>query len=45
MTSQIGRFELRTNETSQLGPSHSRTSRDVVMTSQHGLRRLDLYES
>ena len=48
-TSQIGRFELRTNEedvtkTSQVGRSHSRTSRDVLMTSQHGPRRLNLCE-
>ena len=28
-----------------IGPPHSRTSRDVAMTSQHGPQRLDLYET
>ena len=31
--------------TSQRGLPHLRTSRDVVMTSQHGPQRLNLYEN
>ena len=38
-------YQWDVTETSQIGPSHSRTSRDVVMTSQHGPRRLDLYDT
>ena len=39
-------YQWGVTKTSQIGPSHSRTSRDVVvMTSQLGPRRLDLHET
>ena len=38
-------YQWDVTKTSQLGRFHSRTSRDVVMTSQHGPRRLDLYKT
>ena len=46
--SQIGWFFLRTIDvanTSQIGQSHSRTSYDVVMTSQNGPLRPDQCET
>ena len=47
-TSQIDQSYLRINDvtkTSQIAPSYRCTSCDVMMTSQHDPRRLDLYQT
>ena len=41
----LSTYNWDVGKTSQIGPPQSRTSCDVIMMSQHGPRRLNLYET